>query len=161
MSDDLYDESQVIQGLEKLTVALSTLNDKENPPHLSHYRRPPDAASESYTLIQEGARIVHGTSTKYTLMGKIDRNAQRQIATELLKGCQLIATGCLVLHEDSTGCGRSVRHSSKQAVRAIIQTALNLAISFADGSALEENVGAQKTGAVWQTCDSVQKLPIG
>lgn len=162
-ADAVPDQTSVLRALERLTASLLELNDKESAPTLSHYRHPPEAVAQSYDLIQQGAALVHGTSTKYTLLGEIDVREQAKITHDLLQGCQLIGTACLILHEDSAGCSRSLRRSCKQAARGIVTTVQQLVQSFSDGSALVENVGAQKTGAVWQTCNFVleKKLPVG
>jgi hypothetical protein len=161
--EETLDQATVLAALERLTVSLQELNDKESAPALSHYRHPPEAVAYSYELFQQGATLVYGTSTKYTLLGKIDEHEQAKLTQDLLKGCQLIGTACLVLHQDLTGCSRSLRHHCKQAARAIVTTVQQLVQSFVDGTALVENVGAQKTGAVWQTCNVVleKKLPVG
>jgi hypothetical protein len=159
--EEIYDQKTILEALERLTVSLEELNDKESAPALSHFRHLPEAVAQCYDLFQQGAALVYGTSTKYTLLGKVDELEQAKLTQDFLKGCQLIATACLVLHEDSTGCSRSLRHHCKQAARAIVTTVQQLVQSFVDGTALVENVGAQKTGAVWQTCDVVleKKLP--
>ena len=161
--DEIYDQASILEALERLTVSLQELNDKESAPTLSHYRHPPEDVAYSYDLFQQGAALVYGTSTKYTLLGKVDEHEQAKLTQDFLKGCQLIGTACLVLHQDSTGCSRSLRHHCKQAARAIVTTVQQLVQSFVDGTALVENVGAQKTGAVWQTCNVVleKKLPVG
>jgi hypothetical protein len=162
-ADEPLDQTTVLRALERLTESLKELNDKESAPALSHYRHPPADVAQSYNLFQQGAALVYGTSTKYTLLGKIDELEQAKLTQDLLNGCQLIGTACLVLHDDSTGCSASLRHHAKQAARGIVTTVQQLVQSFVDGSALVENVGAQKTGAVWQTCNVVleKKLPIG
>lgn len=161
--EETYDQASILSALERLTISLQELNDKESAPALSHYRHPPEAVAASYDLFQQGAALVYGTSTKYTLLGKVDEHEQAKLTQDFLKGCQLIGTACLVLHQDSTGCSRSLRHYCKQAARAIVTTVQQLVQSFVDGTALVENVGAQKTGAVWQTCNVVleKKLPVG
>lgn len=164
-------DCQVLEGLSRLAVSLKELDDKKLVP-LSHYRQLPEAVSHSYELLQQGASLIHATSTKYTLLGKIhadqkDQQQQEQstnlMANDLLKGCQLVATGCLVFHQPNVGCAPSLRHTVKQSTRAIVQTVLLLVKSFVDGTALDQNVAAQKTGAIWQACDTIihKQLPMG
>lgn len=169
MEDEPTDAASVLLGLENLAKSLKSLNDTQSAPHLSHFRQVPESVTSAYDFLRQGASLCHGTSTKYTLMGKIDEDKANEIVVDLLKGCQLVATGCLVLHQDSIGCSRSVRHSVKQAGRAIVSTVSQLVEAFVNHSATAtssdgehpNNVGAQRTGAVWQTCDAVAKLPVG
>jgi DNA-binding protein H-NS len=108
-------------------------------------------------------KLVKATATKYTLVGKINVEEGAKLAKDLLHGCELVATGALVICEDNVGCSRSARHYAKQASRAILATTLELVKVFADPSILEgnEQLGAQKTGAVWSTCDALLKVPKG
>jgi len=81
---------------------------------------------------------------------------------ELLQGCELIATGVLVICNDDTGCIRAARHFAKQAARAVITTTCELVKVFATHHEHDtENIAAQKTGAVWSTCDALRKTPQG
>ena len=67
-----------------------------------------------------------------------------------------------VLFDDANGTSRSVRHHCKQASRGVLHTVIQLIESFLDESALEGNVGAQRTGAVWSTCNTIlqKKIPV-
>jgi hypothetical protein len=107
--------------------------------------------------------MIHSTATKYTLVGKISIKDQVNLGTDLLRGCELIGAALHVLLQDSTGCSRAVRHLTQRAALAIFVNVLHLVESFEDATALEGNVGAQKTGAVWESCDQILKkvLPKG
>jgi hypothetical protein len=72
-----------------------------------------------------------------------------------------VGTATLVIFDPNVGCGQSMRCFLKRSSRSIVATVINLVTSFVDGSALEEQVGAQKTGAVWSSCDAVAKVPKG
>ncbi|KAL3924165.1 MAG: hypothetical protein SGILL_001213 [Bacillariaceae sp.] len=134
-----------------------------NPPTLSHYKTLPDDVKKAYTLIDNGALMIHSTSTKYTLVGKINLKDQVKLGTDLLRGCELIGAALHVLVQDNSGCSRAVRRLTQRAALAIFINVLHLVESFEDGTALDGNMGAQKTGAVWEACDQVLKklLPKG
>jgi hypothetical protein len=161
----LAQQVEVIEALMRLAASLKELNDKESAPILSHFRNMPEAVSQSYDLLEQGASLVHGTSTKYTLLGKLDVKEQTRMTQDLLNGCQLLATGCVVLHDNQTGCARSTRQHCKQAARSIVHTVIQLVQVWVDEAASGEgnNLGAQKTGAVWEMCDKIlqRKLPKG
>lgn len=157
--------SQVIQALERLKDVLQgDENCSKSAPHLSHFRDLPAPVQTAYDLLQQGATLIHGTSTKYTLVGKVVAAEQAKLAFDLLRGCEIIGAATHVVLQDSSGCSRSVRHSVLRAALAIFVNVNNLVQSFEDGTALQlENVGAQKTGAVWQSCDYIlnRMLPLG
>jgi hypothetical protein len=139
------------------------MNANKDPPHLSHYREIPDEVTKAYELLTQGAQMVHSTATKYTLVGKIDENEQKKLGADLLSGCELLAAATHAILQDATGCARAVRRATQRATLAIILTVIQLAASFSDHTALEVNVGAQKTGAVWDSCDKIlnRLLPQG
>lgn len=137
-----------------------------------HYQDIPDDIQQSYELMLQGASLVHATSTKYTLVGKATApNEQEKIAQDLLKGCQFIGAGALVIGDQSYGCCRSTRVHTKRACRAILATVTNLVEAFVNANVedtaylleKDNNLAAQKCGAVWQTCDVLlqKKLPQG
>lgn len=106
---------------------------------------------------------MHATSTKYTLVGKISIDDQKVLAADLLRGCELIGAATHTFLQDGTGCSRAVRQSTLKASLAIIINVIHLVESFEDHTALEQNIGAQKTGAVWESCDTIlnKMLPQG
>ncbi|KAL7526870.1 hypothetical protein ACHAWF_001947, partial [Thalassiosira exigua] len=134
---------------------------------LSHWRTLPLSASSAYSLLDDGASYLHATSTKYALVGKVDPLEGGKLSEELRKGAELIGTGTLLLFSESCGSSRSLRHYVKQSSRAVVASVIALVKSFQDGSARGEahdgnNVGAQRTGAVWSACDRMtQQLPKG
>ena len=166
-------QEEIVQCLKRLQQQVENLPYRESAPELSHYRgaapgtRLPEAVQQSYVLLEQGAQLVHATSTKYTLMGKLDAPEQTKISSDLLHGCNYLATGCLTLHDPVTGCCRSVRHHARQAVRAILVTTTLLvecfAVEHASSTQKESQEGAQKTGAVWEACNVIleKKLPVG
>ena len=159
-------QAAIIDSLQQLGQRVQALPYQESAPQLSHYRTLPISVQQSYSMLQQGAALVHATSTKYTLMGKLDAGEQTKICADLVKGCQYLATGCLALHDPLTGCARSTRHHARQAVRGILQTVTQLVECFAidhTGVPTESQIGAQKTGAVWEMCNVIleKKLPVG
>ena len=81
---------------------------------------------------------------------------------ELLQGCELIATGCLVICNNDTGCSRPARQYLKQAARAVVTTVSALVqVFYTHKEHSAETLAAQKTGAVWSTCDALLKVPQG
>eukprot|EP00980_Cylindrotheca_fusiformis_P007578 scaffold1580_cov116-Cylindrotheca_fusiformis.AAC.13 len=156
---------QIVAALSRLVAHLKKQHDKANTsaPLLSHYRELPNDVKVAYDLLHKGASMVHATSTKYTLVGKISIEDQRILAADLLRGCELIGAATQSLLEDSSGCSRSVRQTVLKASLAICVNVIHLAESFQDQTALEENIGAQKTGAVWESCNTIlnKLLPQG
>jgi hypothetical protein len=118
--------------------------------------------NEAYKMIIEGTAYLKATSTKYTLMGKASPDGDfGGLAEEVLKSAQIISAGVMVLHNDNVGCGRGCRSYAKRGVRRLFSSILALTESFLDASAWNENVGAVKTGALWESCDALLKLPKG
>ena len=166
MSTEHLSTAAILQGLQKLSESLKTLDGRSSIVP-GHYQEIPHDIQQSYMVMQQGANLVHATSTKYTLVGKFSPDEQNKVAQDLLKGCQLIATGTLVIGNDNYGCCRSTRVYTKRAARAVVSTVTQLVDAFVqgDGGILDKdnNLGAQKCGAVWQTCDTImnKKLPQG
>lgn len=162
MEDKALSNSELLSSLESIADTLKELDDKNGAPRLSHYRVLPQDVSEAYELLQNGATLVHSTSTKFSLMGKISvKEQERQFCNIMLQGCQCIATSCLVLHDNQTGCARSTRKHCKQACRAVLNTVIQLVKIWNDGVSAESS--SQRTGAVWEMCDAIieQKVPKG
>ncbi|KAL7576062.1 hypothetical protein ACA910_000846 [Epithemia clementina (nom. ined.)] len=162
--DDLKRTHEIfVESLRRLAASLRDL-DATSSFVLSHYRQLPDTISHAREMLETGATLVKGTSTKYTLLGGLDPKEQVKAAEDLIKGCQFVATGCVLIHEPSLGCCLAFRRHVKQASRAIVEAVVNLVSSFVDQTALvEENLGAQKTGVVWEVCDQIieKKVPMG
>ena len=159
------ENQRVLKALQRLSESLAQLPDKKSPPKLSHWRELPEPVVTAYKVMMDGAELVKATATKYTLVGKINVEEGAKLAKDLLHGCELIATGALVICEDNVGCSRSARHYAKQASRAILATTLELVKVFATDPSIvwegKEQLGAQKTGAIWSTCDELLKIPKG
>ncbi|CAB9517662.1 Phosphatidylserine synthase [Seminavis robusta] len=159
--------STVLEGLHRLAVSLKELESRASA-KLGHYQDIPNDIQQSYEYMQQGASLVHATSTKYTLVGKLSPKDAAKVAQDLLKGCQLIATGALVISNDAYGCARSTRHYTNQAARSIIMSVIQLVQALNDPSdhkilEKDNNLAAQKCGAVWQTCDNMtqKEFPRG
>lgn len=157
MDDRKPTNEQTIAALTRLVDHLKKQSEKAkaSAPSLSHYRELPKDVEIAYDLLHQGASLVHATSTKYTLVGKISIQDQKTLAADLLRGCELIGAATQTLLQDSTGCSRSVRQTVLKASSAICVNVIHLVESFEDQTALEENVGAQKTGAVWESCNTI------
>ena len=169
--------TSILEGLRRLSQSLKDMDDKSSPVP-NHYQDIPDDIQQSYDLMLQGARLVHATSTKYTLVGKATTDGEEKtVAQDLLRGCQFIGAGALVIGDDSYGCCRSTRVHTKRACRAILATVTNLVEAFVNAKnsnnndssnhnlllEKDNNLAAQKCGAVWQTCDVLleKKLPQG
>ena len=160
-----FSNAQVIEIVKRLIDSLKKDgNDKRSAPLLSHYRIIPDDVKTAYDLMMQGAQAIHATSTKYTLVGKAAAEEQYKLVADLLRGCELIGAGVHVVLQDGAGCARSARHSAVRAGLAVFVNVLHLVECFEDGSVLEnEKLGAQKTGAVWESCNTIlnKLLPQG
>jgi hypothetical protein len=128
---------------------------------LNHYKVLPEAVAQSYKMLQDAANAIHTISTKYTLMNKINLEDGSKFSTDLRQGCELISTAAFLVHQPVSGCGRSTRTFLKSKSRAIVISVASLVEAFVSGEALNGNVGAQMTGAVWQACEDVERLPKG
>jgi hypothetical protein len=163
-TESMSKNAEVIESLKRLIDLLQhDGRDKQSAPSLSHYRQMPSDVKKAYELVLQGASVVHATSTKYTLIGKVAIGEQKKLASDLRSGCELIGAAIHVFFQDASGCSRSLRHSALRAALAIFINVLHLVESFEDGTAFEGNVGAQKTGAVWESCDTIlnKLLPQG
>jgi hypothetical protein len=165
LTRDFSQQEKIISALQRIDESLKVMATVPSV-SLSHYRVLPDATKEAYEILQQGASLIHGSSTKYTLLGKIDTVEQTKISQDLMQGCELIATACLVLHEKHSGSSLSLRKHVIQACRAIVATTLHLVEAYTHGDVFtpeHKELGAQKTGAVWQTCSVIldKKLPMG
>lgn len=156
------------------------LTSKQEPPSLSHYRVLPEHLKTAYGLLQQGAQLVRATATKYALVGAINTDDQGNLGADLLKGCELIGAAAHVTTQDPSGCSGAVRSHTQKAALAIYVATLKLVEAFHPGvvrsnnnsninttiasiATKENNVGAQKTGAVWEACDQIinKLLPQG
>jgi len=157
---------------------------KKEPPRLSHYRVIPENLQTAYDLIKSGATLVRATATKYALVGAIDTKDQGTLGMDLLKGCELIAASAHVFMPDPSGCSRALREYTQKAALSIFVATLKLVQAFHPTlvsknnnnnnnntssrqtiaiASKDNNVGAQKTGAVWEACDHIlnKMLPQG
>lgn len=134
---------------------------------ISHWRTLPPEVQSAYQLLNDGASYIHATSTKYTLISNTGHTPESgNLAVELRKGAELLGTGALLLFSESCGSSRSVKHYVKLHVRAVVASVVSLLQYFEDNSGNDtnnnNNIGAQKTGAVWSACDKLNtSLPRG
>jgi len=156
------DHAILLGALQRLSEKLNELDVKAVVP-LTHYRQLPEPVSQARDFLYNGAALIHGTSTKYSLLGTIDQYEQNKLKEDLMRGCNVIATGCVLVHERSIGSSRALRRHIKKTCRAIVDAVAQMVESFYNGTALIDYMGAQKAGIVWQTCDVVidKKVPIG
>ena len=78
---DFAQQEEIIQALHQIEASLQVMASVPAVP-LSHYRVLPDVTKEAYDILQQGASLIHGTSTKYTLLGKIDTVEQTKMSQE-------------------------------------------------------------------------------
>ena len=159
------DAGDAIADLTQEAAKLSLSTGSQQVP-ISHYRTQPPALIEAYEHLSTACQYIHATSTKYTLVSKIDYEKEGgNLAVELRKGAELLAASTLTAFDPQTGCGPSVKRYIKQFTRGVIASIISLITSFEDGSALtggkENQIGPQKTGAVWSACEQYQQLPRG
>jgi hypothetical protein len=184
---DPHSAKDVARGLAILIQhAKKDLSLKKEPPFLSHYRVLPGNLQTAYTLLLQGAQLVRATATKYALVGAIDTKDQGNLGTDLLRGCELVGAAAHVTMQDPNGCARALREHTQKAALAIYVATLrlveafhpdvipsnksdnkhnndNVVIATITVASKENNVGAQKTGAVWEACDHIinKMLPKG
>jgi len=156
------DQKILLDALRRLSQQLSELDVTTVNP-LTHYRQLPEPVVQAKDFLYNGAVVLHSTATKYSLLGTVDQVEQNKLKEDLIRGCNVMATGCVLVHEKAVGCSRALRKHIKRACRAVIDAVLQLVESFYNGSALVDHVGAQKAGIVWQACDVIieKKVPIG
>ena len=168
--------NETIAALQRLSIALKDLNTNKNnnnknnnvdtsissliPISINHYRDLPEEIEGAYKMLQEGSELIKAISTKYTLMGKISIEDGSKFSTEMRQGCELTSTAAFLVHQGS-GCARPTKKFILQKSLAIVNAVKALVESFATGEALNGNIGARLTGAVWQVCDEVEKIPKG
>jgi hypothetical protein len=149
------------------TVAITERGGEALQLELGHWREMKPDILMAYKLIEEGSKYIKSMSSKYTLMGKVSSSSRSHIdlANELLRGAEQIATGASFLLQN--GCGRSCQKSIQEGVRSTISSLGSLIQVFLQK---EENGGNddtfhtevnRKTGVVWSTCDELMLLPKG
>ena len=85
---------ETLEALTRLESALSELDDKGTSTSLvsknnggglpmSHWRKLPSDVEDAYRMMQEGAEMVKATSTKYTLLGKINLEDGSKLAVSI------------------------------------------------------------------------------
>lgn len=134
---------------------------------LGHWRELNPDIQKAYQLIEEGAEYIKVTSTKYALMGKVSSSSKSHIdlANELLRGAEQIATGASFLLQN--GCGRSCQKAIREGVRNTISALASLLQVFlhkkekGDEEEIFHATANRKTGVVWSTCDELRLLPKG
>jgi Grap2 and cyclin-D-interacting len=139
----------------------------------THYRVLPPEVRQSYEMLEQGAQLVHATSTKFALMAKIDGGKSHEMAHDLLRGCSWVGTACLVLDPRLGGAAR--RHALN-AGRSVVRSVLHLLLEEQpehQGDDAQHNhqqpappsssALAQRTGVVWESCDVIlnRQLPLG
>ncbi|KAL7481990.1 hypothetical protein ACHAW6_007665 [Cyclotella cf. meneghiniana] len=167
-----HNHETVMDEITRTSAALTLSQADSNVPQstvtakqLSHYRAQPPALVEAYALLTTGSQYIHATSTKYTLVSKIDYETEGgNLAVELRKGAELIGAATVAVFSPEMGCGPSAKRYIKQFSRGVIASVISLIEAFENGSAVggkDNHVGAQKTGAVWSACDAIQQMPKG
>lgn len=160
------DQENLLLALRQLSNSLQELDSTTLLP-LSHYRVLPRNVIRARDLLYSGASTVHDTSTKYALLGTMDDPNQHerqiiQLTPDLRQACQVISTGCTLLHE--SGCSGSFRRHVKAACLAILRSVIQMIEAFLDGTMTSvPNWGAQKAGVVWESCNVLieRRIPMG
>lgn len=166
---NLNNETVVV--LKRLQSAIKELDNKGKnqiitPPNVSipinHYRDITPELEGAYKMLEDGANLIKNVSTKYTLLGKINVEDGSKYTTELRQACELISTSAFLVHQPNVGCARATRTMIKQKCSSILNSVIALVESFVSLKALDGNIGAQLTGAVWSACDQVlENCPKG
>lgn len=153
------DENQrVLEALQRLGASLKALPQTKAPPKLSHWRNDvPEALTTALNMMEQGRELVHATCTKFTLVTKLDPVEGSKLAKDLLQGCELVGTASYVVHDDAVGVSVALRKYLNHAVRSVVATCIALLEVFSTGNNLSQ--AAPKTGAIWDACDKVAKLP--
>jgi hypothetical protein len=163
----LQDHHDIYCGLLRLQESLTVQGGEVVQLEMRHWREMNPDIVTAYKLMEEGSKYVKSMSTKYTLMGKVSSSSQSHIdlANELLRGAEQIATGASFLLQN--GCGRSCQKAVQDGVRDTISSLASLTQLFLQK---EEDRGNddtfqtavnRKTGVVWSTCDELMLLPKG
>jgi len=166
---DLNERGSDKELVSPINFPLSSDNDQESSVDemkilpISFYRSIPDEVAKAYKLMEDAAELISASSTKFTLVERINENDGHKLVAEMLRGAEIIATGALVIHSSNMGLGRSARYYAKHSSRAVVASLISLFKSFDAGTARirDSSVGAQKTGVVWQCCGKVRKIPKG
>eukprot|EP00586_Coscinodiscus_wailesii_P015279 CAMPEP_0172514552 /NCGR_PEP_ID=MMETSP1066-20121228/260909_1 /TAXON_ID=671091 /ORGANISM="Coscinodiscus wailesii, Strain CCMP2513" /LENGTH=392 /DNA_ID=CAMNT_0013295255 /DNA_START=48 /DNA_END=1226 /DNA_ORIENTATION=- len=129
--------------------------------HLSHWRTLPDDVATAYQMMQDGAQLIKASSTKYTLVGKINPDDGVAINNDFEKGAETLTTAILILHDPVTGCGSSTRHYAREAGHGVLNALVALINDFLNDESADHETATVKTGALWEMCDIVGKVPKG
>ncbi|GFH51139.1 hypothetical protein CTEN210_07615 [Chaetoceros tenuissimus] len=166
---NLNNETVVV--LKRLLSAIKELDNKGKnqtitPPNvaipINHYRDITPELEGAYKMLEDGANLIKNVSTKYTLLGKINVEDGSKYTTELRQASELISTSAFLVHQPNVGCALATRTVIKQKCSSILNSVIALVESFVSLKALDGNVGAQLTGAVWSACDQVlENFPKG
>ncbi len=79
---------------------------------LNHWREIPTEVQQAYKMFHDGAEHIKATSTKYTLLSKINREDGSKLSDELRQGAELISTSAFLLHQANLGCARPTRRGT-------------------------------------------------
>jgi len=163
----LQEHREIYCGLVRLQECLTDHGGEVVQLELGFWREMNPDIVTAYKLMEEGSKYVKSMSTKYTLMGKVSSSSQSHIdlANELLRGAEQIATGASFLLQN--GCGRSCQKAIQDGVRNTISSLASLIQLFLQKEPTRENDDTfqtavnRKTGVVWTTCDELMLLPKG
>jgi hypothetical protein len=186
------DPLSILKMIQKLDETIAVLQQQQPPPLtsssstiptslpmevLTHYHHIPPSVQQIYDTLLQGATLIHGTVTKYTLMGQMEQNnnncstAQIPYLQDLLHGCRMVTACVMTMHHPPLGCSRSVQNHTRTAVRAIVRSVVQLIQVFVvdvvdhHGNHQQHHTSlpAQRTGVVWEACTVLleKKLPVG
>jgi Grap2 and cyclin-D-interacting len=182
-STELKNENplSILKMIQKLDETIAVLQQQQPPPltsssstiptslpmeFLTHYHHIPPSVQQIYDTLLHGATLIHGTVTKYTLMGQMEQNHNNNYSTaqipylqDLLQGCRMVTACVMTMHHPHLGCSRSVQNHTRTAVRAIVRSVVQLIQVFVvdvmdhHGNHQHQHrhasLPAQRTGVVW------------
>lgn len=148
-----------------------------DPVYVSHYTAndQPQNCSDALVLMKQGADIINGTATKFSLVSKASIKDSAGLSEDLRRGAEHICTGFMIICSDSkatdvidkslsSGCDLPLRRYLFKAVSQILGSVVELVRVYAcddyDVGGITEkdnNVSAKLTGVVWSACDSLTK----
>ena len=139
-----------------------------SPPSTPHHWNDPIPPTiiHAYETLTSGAEYLHASATKFALLGAIPTSSfdgtLYAAGSDLQRGCETMAAGCLALYCPGTLLQRPTREIVRSKCRAAVATTMSLVQTVADTATV--NIGNRRAicaGAVWAACDGVKDIPMG
>lgn len=190
--------SVLLLALIRLAEALTQLtHNKESNEIISHWRILPPLVKSAYQMLDDACVLLTNTATKYVLVAKAaaktntpktlasssstndnDDSAVNELASELLKGSEMIGAATYILYSDcDCGSSNALRKYIKQYSRGVVHSVVSLVQYFEESLVYtttttattaisstkdDKDAAAQKAGAIWDACDKIHTvLPRG